>query len=102
MRDEEYRAMFELEERLWWYQGMRAITATLLGASLGATNRRLLDIGCGTGYSAVWLRERFNFQEVYGVDLSTQASLFWKTRGLDTCALASADRLPVGGAECVL
>ena len=91
--------MFELEERLWWYEGMRAITASLLGSSLTEKNQRLLDIGCGTGYSMVWLRERFKFREVYGVDLSPHASAFWKTRGLDTVALASADGLPFAESE---
>jgi SAM-dependent methyltransferase len=99
MRDEEYRAMFELEERLWWYEGMRAITASLLGSTLGERNQRLLDIGCGTGYSMVWLRERFRFREVYGIDLSPHASVFWRTRGLDTVALASADGLPFAEGE---
>ena len=41
MRDEEYRAMFELEERLWWYEGMRAVTASLLGPILGEQNQRV-------------------------------------------------------------
>ena len=92
--------MFELEERLWWYDGMRAITESLLGPSLEAnTNLRLLDLGCGTGYSMVWLRERFKFKEVYGVDVSTHASVFWQRRGLDTVALASAEKLPFGEGE---
>jgi SAM-dependent methyltransferase len=99
MRDEEYRAMFELEERLWWYEGMRAITASLLSSNLGEEKRRALDIGCGTGYSMVWLRELFRFSEVYGLDLSPLAAEFWRTRGLDTVALASADRLPFGENE---
>jgi SAM-dependent methyltransferase len=99
MRDEEYRAMFELEERLWWYEGMRAIAASLLSPNLSEQNQRVLDIGCGTGYSMVWLRERFRFREVYGVDLSPHASVFWRIRGLDTVALASADRLPFGEGE---
>jgi len=91
--------MFELEERLWWYRGMRAITATLLERDLEGEGRRLLDIGCGTGYSMVWLRNQFGFREVYGVDVSPHAAVFWQEHGLDTSVLASADRLPFGEHE---
>lgn len=95
MRDEEYRAMFDLEERLWWYDGMRGITASLLEPVLGEkNNQRLLDLGCGTGYSLVWLRERFKFAEAYGVDLSPHAAALWRERDLDIVALATADKLP--------
>lgn len=100
MRDEEYRAMFELEERLWWYEGMRAITASVLDQSLhNRGGQRLLDLGCGTGYSLVWLRDRFKLAEVYGVDLSPRAVEFWRARALDTVARASAGDLPFGAGE---
>lgn len=94
MKDEEYRAMFDLEEHLWWYRGMRAITASLLNQHLRTTKARLLDIGCGTGYSMAWLRKTFAFNEAFGIDLSPLAAVFWKARDLDTIALGSADRLP--------
>jgi SAM-dependent methyltransferase len=95
MRDEEYRAMFELEECLWWYEGMRAITASFLDQSLrNERGQRLLDLGCGTGYSLVWLRDRYKLAEVFGVDLSAHAVEFWRARELDTVTLASAYDLP--------
>lgn len=91
--------MFELEERLWWFGGMRAITASLLEPLLTEKTQHALDVGCGTGYSLLWLRERFKLAEAYGVDSSLHAAAFWPKRGLDTCALASADRLPFCASE---
>jgi SAM-dependent methyltransferase len=93
MRDEEYRAMFDLEERLWWYRGMRSITASLLGQDV-LESARLLDVGCGTGYSLVWLRGQYNLSRVYGVDLSELAAEFWRARNLDTVAISAVDKLP--------
>src|SRR6266849_4250259 len=100
MRDQEYRAMFELEERLWWYEGMREVTANILGPVLmEKKDRRALDLGCGTGYSLAWLRDRLKIGDVYGIDLSPHAAAFWRARGLRTVALASVDKLPFGECE---
>ena len=96
MRHEEYRAMFDLEDRLWWYEGMRAVTASILDPFLSATsNLRLLDVGCGTGYSLKWLGERLGTQATFGVDVSPHAAVFWKERGLDNAAVASVHQLPL-------
>jgi SAM-dependent methyltransferase len=95
MRDDEYRAMFELEQSLWWYQGMREITASLLDENLKKkSDLRILDVGCGTGYSMSWLRRRFHSPEVFGVDLFYQAAELWPLSGIHTAAIASADALP--------
>lgn len=90
--------MFDLEERLWWYRGMRSITASWLGQDVSET-ARLLDVGCGTGYSVVWLRHQYHLSRVYGVDLSSLAAEFWRARNLETVAVASADKLPFGDGE---
>lgn len=100
MRDDEYRAMFELEQSLWWYQGMREITASLLDGNLNKKNDlRMLDVGCGTGYSMSWLRQRFHSPQVFGVDLFYQAAELWRLSGIDTAAIASADALPFPSQE---
>ncbi|MEW6127383.1 MAG: class I SAM-dependent methyltransferase [Acidobacteriota bacterium] len=95
MRDDEYRGMFELERTLWWYQGMREITAAILDKNLnGHKNLRILDIGCGTGFSMKWMRERFATDEVYGVDLFYQAAELWEDNDIHTASIASAEALP--------
>jgi SAM-dependent methyltransferase len=104
MRRDEYRSIYELEERFWWYQGMRSVTAAMLDTYLSGGSERspelsLLDVGCGTGYSLSWLSRRYNIGRAYGVDVSPNAAAFWKPRGIDAAAIASASDLPFGCAQ---
>ena len=93
MHESEYRAMFELEDRLWWYVGMRSITETMLSRCTRDIDSAL-DIGCGTGYSMNWIRRRFNARSVYGLDVSPHAGSLWKEGAIDSAAIGSATSLP--------
>src|SRR5215467_928489 len=100
MRDDEYRRIFDSEERFWWYEGMRAITASFLDGRLSSNPEpRLLDVGCGTGYSIAWLRKHLPASKAFGIDSSPKAAELWRLRQIDTAGLASADRLPFGDTE---
>jgi SAM-dependent methyltransferase len=80
MNVEEYRRMFEAEERQWWYAGMRALSRALVETAVGPGGReRLLDAGCGTGCNLLHLSAR---GEGVGVDLSEEALRFCRTRGV--------------------
>jgi SAM-dependent methyltransferase len=78
---EEYRRMFEAEERQWWYAGMRSIALALLDRALDgqAGSRLFLDAGCGTGNNLLHLGER---GRAVGIDLSEEALRFSHTRGV--------------------
>ncbi len=72
--------MFEVEDRQWWFAGMRAISRALLRGSLqGAEAGRLLDAGCGTGRNVVDLA---GFGSALGVDLSGEAIALCRRRGV--------------------
>jgi SAM-dependent methyltransferase len=68
-----YRQIFEVEERHWWYRGMRTISAALLGERLTRPGQRLLDAGCGTGGFLSWASERADFAALAGIDLGSDA-----------------------------
>jgi SAM-dependent methyltransferase len=77
---EEYRRMYEAEERQWWYVGMRAITASLLDRALPPGRPlRTLDAGCGTGHNLDVLGVR---GPAVGIDLSEEAIAFCRARGV--------------------
>jgi len=92
---EEYSRMYELEETQWWYAGMRAITASVVGPSVAAGGERILDAGCGTGNNLRHLSAR---GRSVGVDLSEEALRFCRTRGV-AAARAEALRLPFADAS---
>jgi len=79
MNVEEYERMFRAEESHWWYAGMRAISASLLGLTPAEPGSRLLDAGCGTGNNLLHFSAG---GPAVGVDVSADAVAFCRTRGV--------------------
>ncbi len=96
MEPHEYRQMFRLEERHWWYRALRRQIERTLGAA-GALpsqgNRpRCLDAGCGTGMNLALLSEHY---ECVGLDFSAEALELAHQRVLPSLLQASVDQLPL-------
>lgn len=80
MNLEEYRQMYELENTHWYFRGKRTLLQKLLSALLKKdANRKLLDVGCGTGNILLMLQA---FGNAVGVDTSPVALEFCRTRNL--------------------
>lgn len=90
------KQMYELtrraEDRLWWYYGMRRISEAFLERYVARDpHQRILDAGCGTGGSTVWLGE---WGQVTGLDLSDLALAYSRQRGLPRLVQSSVSALP--------
>jgi SAM-dependent methyltransferase len=93
MEPEEYRRLFDLEDRLWWFLGMRRVSSTLLDRYLCETKyqRSILDAGCGTGGM---LKTLNHYGQAFGVDASMQALRFASQRAVAPLVQADVVRLP--------
>ena len=96
MNPDEYEIMFRVEDRYWWYRGMRALCRSLLPeAFVAGGRRRLLDAGCGTGANLAHVRSASPDPGVAcGVDLSPDALRLSRRRGLRPLARGSVTDLP--------
>jgi len=104
---DEYRRMFELEDRYWWFVARRRLALGLLRKALAAKGTcpatgfstlqpappLVLDLGCGTG---VVLRELREWALPVGLDMSPVALEFCRRRSLDDLVVAKGERLPIG------
>ncbi len=95
MRPDEYRVMFETEDRYWWYRGLRTLLQGLAAryAQGNGAPLKILDAGCGTGANLQLLQA---YGRAIGIDLSEQAIRFCRGRGLaaDRALVGSVTELP--------
>ena len=94
MQKEDYAYLYELEEKFWWFVGMREITASVLDRYCPPRERKILDAGCGTGGNLAWLKRYVIDDGVHGIDLVDTALAFCRERDFKNLAQASATDLP--------
>lgn len=89
MLRDEYRVMYEVEDKFWWYIGMRRNLFVLLEKYWNWPAKpepRILDAGCGTGANLEQLVNGFggklNTKQAWGFDVSADALHFSQKRGL--------------------
>jgi SAM-dependent methyltransferase len=91
MEPAEYQRMHRLETNHWWFVSRRHLAETILKQRLTPhPQRRILDVGCGTGGNLAWLSQ---WGRVYGLDLSALPLSFARSHG-NRLALASVLLLP--------
>jgi SAM-dependent methyltransferase len=89
MNPAEFANIAHSEQRFWWYRGMNLILFRLLDPIAGSRKfRRVLEAGCGTGYLAKLLAERYGWR-MFPVDLGWEGLNF--ARSMDVPRLAQAD-----------
>ena len=88
----QWQAMVECEEKLWWYRALHGFLFRLLDRTGLPPETRVLDIGCGTGGFMKLLRERYT--QVVGLDLSWLGLTHTRSRGFPSVLMADANHLP--------
>ena len=80
--EEEFKMMYEAEEKLWWYRILHEKTLTEIQIKfILKKDISILDIGCGTGGLLSFLRQH-NYTNLQGTDYSEYSVHFSKLRNL--------------------
>lgn len=83
INSEEYRAMFEVEEKLWWYKILHEkVISEINSFANGNKEIKILDAGCGTGGLLLKLQVS-GYKNIKGFDFNDYAVEFSKSRGLN-------------------
>ena len=92
MRPNEYETMFRVEETHWWYRALHRLIFQILESEFPEwPDRKILDVGCGTG--AV-LQRLGNPAKNVGIDLAPEAISFCRQRGLNNVRQGDIHALP--------
>src|ERR1700719_1793995 len=92
MRREEYATMFRVEETHWWYKALHRLIFQTLEAELPDwREKKIVDVGCGTG---AILKQLGNPEKNVGIDLAPEAISFCRRRGLNNVQQGDIHALP--------
>ncbi len=97
MNPAEYERMYRYEDHYWWFVSRRELVDSLVRRLPLPHHAIIVDVGCGTGATAMQLRR---YGTVIGIDISLLALSWSRQRGLNNLLLAAAERLPIAH-ECV-
>jgi SAM-dependent methyltransferase len=90
-----FERLAEVEARHWWALGVWRLASYWLDSALaGRCGLRALDVGCGTGMTAVRLARRPGIVEVVGLDPSPEALTHSRRRHVLPLVRGSALSLP--------
>jgi SAM-dependent methyltransferase len=96
MKENEFERNFKVESSYWWNIGRFKIIESFTRRYIRPSPRsKMVDLGCGTGATTLWLQE---FGKVRGVDNSPRALDYCKKRGLKDLVRSDMEnlRLPSG------
>ena len=94
MNPAEFAHIARAEQHFWWYWGMRRILFGMLDPLVrGRRLERVLEGGCGTGYMARLLEQRYGWR-LYPVDYGAEGLQFGRTLGVERLAQADIAALP--------
>lgn len=94
MNPDEFANIARAEAGFWWYRGMRKILYALLDPlALARRFERVLEAGCGTGYMARALAERYRWR-IVPVDLGWEGLTFARRMGVERPVQCDIAALP--------
>ncbi len=100
MQDTAYDAMRQMQERHWWWRGMRRLYRTaltrFLPPAVPQNKRRVIDVGCGFGANLPVLQP---LGDLVCVDVSPEALQTIDSTAVLGRVQAAADALPDGGRQ---
>ncbi|MDD5130592.1 MAG: class I SAM-dependent methyltransferase [Candidatus Omnitrophica bacterium] len=92
MQIEQYQRFYELEDKHWWFVGMRNIFYRFVNDIYrNKTDLKILDVGCGAG---MIMKDLGKFGEVTGIDVEPAAMEFCHKRNIGKLCLGSGINLP--------
>jgi len=97
MNPAEFANIAQCEREFWWYRGMEQILFGILDPIVkGQRSRaiaRVVEAGCGTGYMATRLEERYGWR-MFPTDLQHEGLLYGLQQGVQRMAQAEIGALP--------